>query len=341
MLRPLPPNLPPPSPDRILPRVIIAFLMLLLPLGAQPAPGAGDAIATLGTRTIRYGAFLDWLKANGSGQAGRTEALRQFLDLQVLAAKGRQLHLEHTRAFKSLLDALAAQRSAALVLEGSAGEKLRAEAGNPPEAEMQAYFQAHSDRFATPERFTARHILVRLKDGLGAHGKGLPEPEARARILHIQELLRSGRRFEELAATYSDDLATKASGGLYQDIPFGQFPEAFERAVRSQAIGQVGDPVETLFGYHLIRVEARLPEVPPDYGKAREAIRRQMFPGRLERLKEQFMEQTKRELGYRPAGAMVRVEWEQQRAQSLRDFSQDLSGSVDPPSPRWLGPMPR
>jgi len=206
---------------------------------ASPEPGADAVIAYLGRRVIRYGDFSAWLQRMEGPRAkrlranpdSRAQAVRQFLDLQVLAAKGRLEQVQRTRAFRSQF-ALAEQQCCVKVLldedrPGSDGQKLKAEAEAPTETELQACFADHRERFAIPERFTVRQILVRLKGGLGAKGGGLPEPEARAKLGYIQEALKAGQSFEALARDYSDDPGSRANGGLYQDIPFGRFPRAF------------------------------------------------------------------------------------------------------------------
>ena len=325
------------------------YPLLSLALTAQTVPAPADPIASLGPRPVRYGDFLAWLEAAAGPEAerigadpdARARALRQFLDLQVLAAKGSREGLQGLQEFKDAFAAMELQLYARMVLDenrpGGDGQRLRAKAAHPAEAELRAYFQAHLEHFATPERFTVRQILVRLKGGLGARGGGLPEAAARAKLAQVQAALRAGRSFADMARMYSDDYASKADGGLYQDIPFGKFPEAFEQAVRTQPIGQVGEPVETLFGYHLIQVERISPAVPAVYANVKEAVRLRMIPGRMAALKKEFLDRARREVGYRPVGAWARAEWAEQRAESLQEIGREAFQDVEPPGPRWLG----
>ena len=274
-----------------------------------PEPPEGEVIAYLGKKKILYGDFVKWLKLMAGPRAemvrknpaNRAQVQKQYLELQVLAAKGRKDQLQTTPEFKAFHAALEQQCYARVLMDedrpGSPVQKMKAKAENPTEEEVRAYFTANSERYATQEKFTARHILVSLKGTNG--GKGLTEEEAKGRLAKIQEELKAGKKLEDLAKDFSDDPGSKDKGGLYTDIPYGRFAKEFEEAVRKQEIGQVGEPVKTTFGYHLIQVVARHPKEPADFEKVKDSVRKQMIPERQEKLKQEFMDQAKQEVGYR------------------------------------------
>ena len=60
-----------------------------------------------------------------------------------------------------------------------------------------------------------------------------------------------------LAKQYSDDPGSKDNGGLYADADVSQWVEGFKNAAITQTVGVIGDPVETEYGYHVIKVESR------------------------------------------------------------------------------------
>jgi len=296
------PTLPSPMPPKSLamPGKVAAM---------APEPQESEVIAYLGKKKITYGDFTRWLKVMAGPRAemirknpaNRAQVEKQYLELQVLAAKGRKEKLQTTPEFKALLAALEQQCYARVLMDedrpGSPTQKLKAKAENPTEEEVRAYFLANSERYATPEKFTARHILVSLKAMNG--GKGLTEEEAKARLDKIQEELKAGKKLEDLAKDFSDDPGSKDKGGLYTDISYGRFAKEFEEAVRRQEIGQVGEPVKTTFGYHLIQVLDRHPKEPADFDKVKDSVRKQMIPERQEKLKLEFMDQVKKDEGYR------------------------------------------
>ena len=316
----------------------------------DPEPQAGAALAFLGQQAICYGDFIGWLKVEaGPGAAQvrgdpvrRRQAIGEFLDLQVLGAEAERKRIQDTQAFQDLDAALKQECGVRVLLDedrpGGDGRKLREQAEHPTEAELLAYFEANRERFATPERFTVRHILSRVKGGLGAQGRGLPEAQAREKIAWLQKELQAGRSFEALARAYSDDADSRADGGRYRDIPFGRFPLEFEQAVRTQDIGKVGAPVRTSFGYHLILVESRDPRVPAGFAQSRAAVRAAMVPERQARLKREYLDEARREVGFRFTGPWARIEWEEERARSLKQTQREVVPGPEAYHPRWLGP---
>ena len=303
----------PPAPTRPMPAMHGAP-PAGMPAGT-PQPKADQPIGYLGKKVIRYGDFTAWLAVMAGPRAevirripsSRDQAMHQYLDLQALAAKGQQENLQNTKEFQATLAALKQQAYARVLLDedrpGSDGQKIKERAENPTDDEVQAYFKANSERFSTPEKFTARHILVAVKGSPGAGDKGLTDEEAKAKIAKIQEELKAGKKFADLAKEYSDDPGSKSNGGEYKDIPFGRFAKEFEQAVRTQEIGKVGDPVKTSFGYHLILVESRSPKQESDFASVKDQVRRQMIPERREKMQKEFMEQVKKEVGFREAPA--------------------------------------
>jgi hypothetical protein len=123
--------------------------------------------------------------------------------------------------------------------------------------EVEAYFEANESTLAA-ETACVSHILVAT------------EAEAE----EIAGLLEGGADFATLAGERSTDTGSAAQGGELGCGPAGRYVEPFEAAVFAQPVGEVGDPVETEFGYHLILVTERsvptLEELRPDIEAALE-----------------------------------------------------------------------
>jgi len=97
---------------------------------------------------------------------------------------------------------------------------------------------------AGDKEFKARHILV--KD----------ENEAKQIIAQIKK----GGSFEKIAAQKSEDPGSKAKGGDLDWAPGGRYVPAFSDALRKLKKGQMTDtPVQTQFGYHIIRLDDERP----------------------------------------------------------------------------------
>lgn len=65
--------------------------------------------------------------------------------------------------------------------------------------------------------------------------------------------------YEEVASEYSIDRASKSKGGLMGAMPAGRYPWPFEEAAYNTPVGEISQPVNSGFGWHIIRVESREP----------------------------------------------------------------------------------
>lgn len=66
--------------------------------------------------------------------------------------------------------------------------------------------------------------------------------------------IQNGESFEELAKKHSDDPGSGANGGNLGFAPRGTFVQEFEEAAYNLDVNEVSEPVETEFGYHLIKM---------------------------------------------------------------------------------------
>jgi len=67
--------------------------------------------------------------------------------------------------------------------------------------------------------------------------------------------IENGSSFYSKAVLYSEDPGSKSSGGFYKMTRKTQFVKEFKDAAFSLAEGEISDPVESEYGYHLIYVE--------------------------------------------------------------------------------------
>lgn len=107
----------------------------------------------------------------------------------------------------------------------------------------------------------ARHILIKTTELVS-------ENEARNRLRNLKERLENKADFAELARAHSEDASASRGGDLGWLSPGDTVPE-FERAMNALAPGQVSDPVQTPFGWHLIQVQERRNE---DMSKERQRL---------------------------------------------------------------------
>jgi peptidyl-prolyl cis-trans isomerase C len=100
----------------------------------------------------------------------------------------------------------------------------------------------------------ARHILVAT------------EAEAK----EVAERLKKGEDFAVVAKEKSKD--TGAEGGDLGFFARGQMLKPFEEAAFALDVGQISEPVQTQFGWHIIKVEAKRDQPLPTFDQVKEAI---------------------------------------------------------------------
>jgi len=97
----------------------------------------------------------------------------------------------------------------------------------------------------------AKHILV----GVGDRFNNRTDADAQKRIQEVQDKLKAGGKWDDLAKEYSDDTSNNSKGGDLGFFKRGQMVKEFEDAAFSMKAGDITPKaVKTDFGYHLIQV---------------------------------------------------------------------------------------
>jgi len=148
---------------------------------------------------------------------------------------------------------------------------------NAPDGDYEAianeYYIAHPDDFNSQEMVDVSHILVKIDD------------RTREEALEVASGLRDELRsdptlFNAYILEYSEDPAKTSNNGRYPIVQRGEMVKPFEDAAFAlQEAGDISEPVETTYGYHLIRLNRKMPPAPVPF----------------EQIKPQMMEQAKKE----------------------------------------------
>jgi peptidyl-prolyl cis-trans isomerase C len=214
-------------------RAFFAAVLCFLPFLAcrREAPISADVVARIGGQQVPYARFEEFLRKQVGEGAGALDSrvlsrlLDQFLDAELL-----------TRL------AAGEKRPAAADGQRTALDSLLAEAEVPVEpVEAEQYYRTHESELALPERLRLHHILV----------------SSEADVRRIAQRLGAGEDFAALARELSLDPSAPA-GGDQGEIALEDLP-AFAQAVTRLAPGEVSDPIRASDGWHLFRLDERLP----------------------------------------------------------------------------------
>lgn len=129
-------------------------------------------------------------------------------------------------------------------------------ASGESQARVKTYFEENKSEFETPEQVKVRHILIKAN----AESKEGAQEAARKKAEQLKVRLDGGEDFEKMARVESEDPGSKDQGGLIDYFARGVMAKEFEDYSFSGPVGVVSAPVQTSFGYHLIRVEDRKPK---------------------------------------------------------------------------------
>ncbi len=111
-----------------------------------------------------------------------------------------------------------------------------------------------NDRRPSRGKVQVSHIMVRTQKGAS------PEDSTtnRNKIFEIHDMLAASAEWNDVCQRYSDDVNTKNRGGLLPEFGPGRMIKSFEDAAFSlDSVGQISDPFQTPFGWHVARLEKK------------------------------------------------------------------------------------
>jgi peptidyl-prolyl cis-trans isomerase C len=243
--------------------------------GAAPPPGSmppptdpNTVIITVGDHKITAGEFEDYIKAlpqqyqATARGPGRRDFAKNLVELNVLADEAAKQGVADQAEVKLQIEF---QRDNMLAQAMFLNLQQQAVV---PDAEIQAYYDAHKSDY---EILKARHILIRVKGSSMPATPGKPEltdEQAKAKAEEVRKRIVGGEDFAKVAEAESDDTTSGKSGGELGEFKHGMMVPPFEKAAFELKPGDISEPVQSPFGYHIIQVESHttksLDEVKPE-----------------------------------------------------------------------------
>lgn len=142
------------------------------------------------------------------------------------------------------------------------------------------YAQVAPERYVSTERRRARHILIEA---------GADDAAAREKAEQLATRAKGGEDFVTLASENSDDPGSKGQGGDLGWATRDSFVAPFSEALFAMSPGEIRGPVQTQFGYHVIRLE----EVDAAHQRSFDEVRDELEADfRRERAQARFYEQS-------------------------------------------------
>lgn len=241
-------------------------VLFLLPLHADEAPGSGlvvaadDVLATQGDAVLTQGeidvAFSKIPAAYRLAFIRNGERVNRIigdlLRIKIAAADAMAANFDQDPLIKRGMS-MAAEKELAEAWMAKVKE-------DAPAADYAAlaheYYLANPDAFMSEEIVDVSHILINSADRSGE--------EALLLATSIREqLLAEPARFEDLVMEFSDDPSKVSNQGRFAKMQRGQMVKPFEEvSFALENSGDISEPVATAYGYHIIRLNAKIPASP-------------------------------------------------------------------------------
>jgi parvulin-like peptidyl-prolyl isomerase len=156
--------------------------------------------------------------------------------------------------------------------------------------ELRRRYEREQERYRRPERARVREIIVLIPEGADAVVAG--RLETRAREAHERAL--KGESFETLVAEYSES-PSREDGGAIGIVSRGELLPALDQAVFASDAGAVVGPIRTRFGFHLLRIDERIPSEIPAFDEIKEQLRREESDAAFQRDLDAYLENLRKE----------------------------------------------
>jgi peptidyl-prolyl cis-trans isomerase D len=118
------------------------------------------------------------------------------------------------------------------------------------DADIEAAYKARRSQFEQPPRTRVSHVLIKVP-AVGGSGA---EDQARARAEAALARIRGGADFAQVAKEMSEDPSTASRGGDLGLIGAGELVPEVDKLIQSLKPGELGGPVRSPFGYHVVKV---------------------------------------------------------------------------------------
>jgi parvulin-like peptidyl-prolyl isomerase len=105
----------------------------------------------------------------------------------------------------------------------------------------------------------------------------------------VAKKLRAGANFEKVAKEESLDASTASQGGKFPPLMYGEVIPELEEVVFKMRIGEIGGPLKSKFGYHVVRKDAEL-RLSANSDETRERVSRLLEKQKLDRYLQQMQE---------------------------------------------------
>jgi peptidyl-prolyl cis-trans isomerase C len=235
--------------------VIVSLLVFSLPLEAKESDQDSEILATRGKGVVTQGVFT--ARAEKIPAKDRLMALRDGNRLQdvindlllnsQLATEAREAGFDKESHIQARMQLAAETELSAAWLQHYKETRPVADY----EQMAREYYQINKKKIVTSRKVDVSHILISTKERS-------PE-EALVLATSLRERLQSDPSlFDEMITEYSEDPSAASNQGRFFAVKPGTMVKPFEDTAFTLDEGKISEPVRTEYGYHIIRLDAKI-----------------------------------------------------------------------------------
>ena len=169
------------------------------------------------------------------------------------------------------------------------------------EDEMKKYYEEKKETFNTPEKVKASHILIKITD---SRDKEAAKKLAEKVAAEAEKGAKDTGSFAKLVEKYSEDEGSKKRGG---DLGYFERTEEGGKMVKEfsdgafalQNVGDISKPVESEFGFHIIKLTGKKDKVEKTFDDVKMNIENTLKTEKRKTSYEDMIESYKKELGFK------------------------------------------
>lgn len=205
-----------------------------------------------------------------ASEMGKQQLLEQMISFELMHNLGAEMELDKTEEYASALEQMKKDLLTQMTIN-----KVLADVTVTDE-DAKKFYDEHSEEFKTPETVSAKHILV--------------DSEEKAK--EIKERIDNGEITFEEAAKESSTCPSGQQGGDLGQFGRGMMVPEFEDAAFALELNTVSEPVQTQFGYHLIKTEAKNEATVSEF----EAVKQQIIGNLIQQAQQKKYAELMKEL---------------------------------------------
>lgn len=277
---------------RVLP--VIAIALSLAACNQQQPAATSDkpavvAIATVDGKVISKDDFDFYIKQVSQGKPlqltpeQKTQVVTELVGMQLLAAQGAKDKVDADPEVAAGLDVTH------MHLLGDAESRKYLKTHQPTDGELHDEYNTAVGALDKTE-YHAHHILVK----------------SRETAEQLIKKIKGGAKFEDIAKAQSMDTGSKPAGGDLGWFALGRMVKPFGDALKTLKKGEMtAEPVETNFGWHIIRLDDTRDVAPPPFEQVREQVLNRVIQKKLQAYVDELKKTAKVDIAPEPAAAPV------------------------------------